>query len=146
MARILDDEHIQHELLEWIRKYGVYEFTGFTVTSKEVYSKTCFDGICSRATFYKYLGENPTFKEACDNAKKYFKQGLYAKDPGLRQEYIDKLTKLGTVGFVKVKKKKIVTKDAQGNILTVTETVEEDVSPPPFWAVRMLLGDGEGEK
>lgn len=140
VQHVLDDEHLQQQILGWVRKYGVYEFTGFSKSTGKRFKKMCYDGIVSGPTFYGYFKKNPDFKTRCEEAKKYFKQTLFVKDPELRQEYIDKLTRLGKEGFIRIKKKKCVKKDATGNIISVEETVEEDVMPPPHWAVRMLLG------
>jgi hypothetical protein len=141
MAKLLDDEHVQQELLKWIREHGVFEFTGFTVSTQKVYSRACFDGICSRATFYKYLAAHDEFQKACDDAKHYFRQKLFAEDPELRQEYIDKLKRLGKEGFIKIKKKKTVKRNAKGEITGTEETEEESVSPTPRWAIQMMLSD-----
>ena len=138
---VIEDESVQQKILSWIEKNGVYEMTGFTESTGTVFRKTCFDGIVSKSKFYKFLRENPDFKAACEKAKTYWKQTLFHKDPGLREAYQEKLRKLGEVGFVRVKKRKTVKKDAAGEVIGVEEFVEEDVLPPPPWAVKMILGE-----
>lgn len=137
---LLEDEHVQEQMLKFIRKYGVHSMTGKSKTGKK-YSQSCWSGICSKQTFYKYIEKDTEFKERCLDAKKYFRQSLFVQETELRDDYISTLKTLGKVGLIRTKKRKLTKRNAKTGEVEVTEILEKDIMPAPFWACRMILGD-----
>ena len=139
IQELLSDPHIRDQMLEFVRKYGVMEMNHLT-PEKTVIKCACFDGLCSDRSFYKYLKENPEFKQAIDDAKTYYRQSLYATYPDIREEFIARLREVSKNGITRAKQKVTIRKNPDGSIKEVIEEKSSEKMPPRDWMFQNVLG------
>ena len=100
---------------------------------------SCYKGYCSQVTFYKYVNDHPDFAAEIEEAKRYYQQSR-TNDIGIVATYMKQLEDIGKLGIRRIRKRKILRKNADDKVIGITEVEEVEVTPPREWHFRAVLG------